>query len=348
MRAPIRNVSPAGLSSKLVLAVDEPRRSAAIGGAVWVVLVGMRLANLTAIGAAEHFLLLGILVMVPLALGLLQADETLARNRFFRLAVVAQPILAIPSVLSFFVPQGVAAALLAAPWSGFCATVAVIGLSEILMNRPKWLPGLVRRVAMLFIAVGGAWFFVSRAGLTPMNFPRPIVLLTGVHFHFTGFAAPILFVAVLERFDSALRGAARAALRGGTVCVVLATPLLAAGFVFSPALKLLAVSILVVSVFAFSGAALSIVHVVRPPAAQVALGISAMSPIAGMLLAAVYAIGEFRGESWITIEQMVLSHGVLNGIGFVGCGLVAVTIVDWREARRTAPQSAAMMTGDVK
>ena len=57
---------------------------------------------------------------------------------------------------------------------------------------------LALTAALLLLAVGGSWTWMSRAGWQPWNFSeqRPfsnqIVLLTGVHFHYAGFALPIL------------------------------------------------------------------------------------------------------------------------------------------------------------
>ena len=55
------------------------------------------------------------------------------------------------------------------------------------------------------------------------------------------------------------------------------------------------------------------------------LAISATSSIVTMLLAIGYAAGEQVGLQ-ITIPEMVLAHGVLNGFGFTLCGLLAWTM----------------------
>jgi hypothetical protein len=51
--------------------------------------------------------------------------------------------------------------------------------------------------------------------------------------------------------------------------------------------------------------------------------ISVSSLAAAMLLAAVYALGEFTANDWLSISTMVQTHGVLNAFGFVLCGLIA-------------------------
>ncbi|NJN44183.1 MAG: YndJ family transporter [Anaerolineae bacterium] len=36
------------------------------------------------------------------------------------------------------------------------------------------------------------WLLASRLGANPLGFTEPIILLTAIHFHFAGFAAPII------------------------------------------------------------------------------------------------------------------------------------------------------------
>jgi hypothetical protein len=43
---------------------------------------------------------------------------------------------------------------------------------------------------------------------------------------------------------------------------------------------------------------------------------------AGMVLAAVYALADFRGSDVLPIPQMARTHGVLNAVGFCMCALL--------------------------
>jgi hypothetical protein len=44
-----------------------------------------------------------------------------------------------------------------------------------------------------------------------------------------------------------------------------------------------------------------------------------------MALSAVYALGEFLRTGWLSIPEMARTHGLLNALGFVLCGLLAWT-----------------------
>src|ERR1700689_2369591 len=91
--------------------------------------------------------------------------------------------------------------------------------------------------SFLYLPVGCAWLVASRLGLSPMGFQEPIVLLTAVHFHFAGFAAPLLALAAgvaVKKQTLVLQRAFKVLAAG-----VLGGPgLLAAGFVIGPHFKL--------------------------------------------------------------------------------------------------------------
>jgi len=50
-----------------------------------------------------------------------------------------------------------------------------------------------------------------------------------------------------------------------------------------------------------------------------------------MLFTYAYAVGRFTGHHWVLIPQMVKTHGVVNALGFVLCGLLAWNM--WQNVR---------------
>ena len=73
----------------------------------------------------------------------------------------------------------------------------------------------------------------------------------------------------------------------------------------------------------------------RPPhtVVYVAIEISALSLVATMTLAVVYALGHYLGRSLVEIPTMVLSHGLLNAVGFTLCGLAGLTLASRSSSR---------------
>jgi len=258
------------------------------------------------IGLLEVLFLLAAWVVVPLGL------RRLPESRLLVLARRLQPVAAILVTVSFFLAKGVLAAALALPWLALNGLVALAGLLGLKASLRGGVPSLLMTAAMMFPVVGGIHLVSSRADHPLAGFPEPIVLLTAIHFHYTAFAAPIL---------ASLAGGRLGRIAG--LGLVGGTPLLAAGFLFSPSLKAAAVGLLVVSVVGVALAQVASLGGLRSPTARWLLGFSSLCVIAGMILAAVYEHGFYTGRSWISIPQMAWSHGLLNGLGFSLGGLLA-------------------------
>lgn len=265
-------------------------------------------------GAIEIALLLAPWVVVPLALRLVPQDRISAVVR--RLS----PFAAALATASFLLPAGGAAAALAGPW--FLVT-ALLGISGLLRLRgaPN-LPGLLFAAAHLFLPVGGAMLVQSRLGLALFGFTEPIILLTAVHFHYTGFAAPIL------AGRAAARGRAGALAKVAGLGIVGATPLIAAGFMLSKHLQAAAVLAMTLSVWALAALDVAVLPTLSRRPARDLLSVSALAAFAGMALAALYALSELTGAGWIDIPRMSWTHGPVNGLGFVLCGLLAWRLED--------------------
>src|SRR5207245_4647180 len=92
----------------------------------------------------------------------------------------------------FALPPGWWAAALALPWLGVTAAVAMAGLVRIRGRRFSDSAGPCGDAGLVYLVVGGGWTVLSRAGMRPLEFEDVIVLLTGIHFHYAGFALPVL------------------------------------------------------------------------------------------------------------------------------------------------------------
>ncbi len=296
-------------------------RAALWGALLWCAAVAAARAGWLRVGAIELFLLLAPLAIVPLGFELLRKRAYFA-DRFLTAASVLCPFASALVAASFFLQPGAGAAALAAPWLLICGLASLAGLRSALRGGLRSVELACFSVAQLYLSVGGMWLLVSRWGTLPMHFSEPIVLLTAVHFHYAGFALPILAGSVgsmLEAGPSARKHIFRWVAAG-----ILAGPaLIATGFVVSPLLKLAAVSILAMSCIALAGFQIVVLRGLRSRMARALLVVSAGSVVAGMALAGVYALGDYGARYWLLIPQMARSHGPINGIGFALAGLLA-------------------------
>jgi hypothetical protein len=269
---------------------------------------------------------LGPLVVVPLGLDLSFQFTGETQIGFpVRIARKLQLPAALCVVASFWLPQGVAAAILGLPWLVLGCFVGLAGLTALIRGEFRTQKTACRIVSFLYLPIGCAWLAASRLGLSPLSFQEPIVLLTAVHFHFAGFAAPLLALAV----GTAIEKKAVIPRRIFSVIAagILAGPgLLAAGFVIGPLVKLAMALLVACSEVGLSLFFLAQIRAMRPRLAQVLVTISALSVLFAMVLAGAWAIGEFPLQPFVHLDEMARFHGVANALGFILCGLVGWTL----------------------
>jgi hypothetical protein len=271
-------------------------------------------------------LLFAILVVTPLALALVTPPPGNRRRAWlYHTARYYQPIAAALTASAFVLPASTYAALLGSSWLLLTGLVALIGLTRLLTRGTLRAEELCINVGLLFLPIGGLWLVLSRLGAHPLGFGDTIVLLTAVHFHYAGFAIPIL-AGLAGRMLIHYRPAIQKLFRLTTIGIITGIPLVALGITFSRVLEVAAVFLLASSLLVL--ALLIIVAVVPRLDRRITrflLTLSALASVATMLLAGAYATGSFTGLV-ITIPQMVLAHGVVNAFGLVLCGLLAWTI----------------------
>jgi hypothetical protein len=268
---------------------------------------------------------LAVLVLVPEAIAL---GERLVGERPLHRALSGWPALAagIALVAACALPAAMWTGLLAAPW--LAIVVAWAAFAAIRLGRfPR--QSLIANsldVGMLLMLVGAAWVVIGRCGGS-FGFDPEIVRLTGIHFHFAGFLLPTLAAAAAWRrptFGTRLI----------LPTVMLGFGLVAIGITFSPLVELVGAATMVVGCVALAVLQVRESLATRRPEVFSLLAVSSAALISGMALAAVYALGEYLGRTWIDIPTMIATHGLANAIGFAGCGLAGWSkLLAYREQR---------------
>lgn len=295
--------------------------SAKLGAALWVAIAVLILWGRAPLGIIELLFLLAPLVVVPLGFEVMGRHAASTRSSALgRVVHLLQPLGATLAVISFWFRPGLVAGALSLGWLTVGLLTALMAILDAFRPGTLTLERLVFNVARIDLAIAGCWFVTSRLGFAPMGFREPIVLLTAVHFHYSGFATALIAGVTLKACD---QGHRRAAATWIVAAAVVVPFLLAAGFVFSPQLKLICALILAVTLLGFSVLQFSVAGDFRSARARAMLRISAGLLIPGMLLVTIYSIGEYTGHYWLLIPRMAHLHGPLNGPGFVLLSLVA-------------------------
>lgn len=282
--------------------------SAAIGGLAWCVICLAPVPPNLGIGTIEKLFLLAPLTIVPLGLGLVGVRRVLG---------VVQSLAAAAVVASFFFPQGLIAGVMVVPWLALLAFAALNGLFRQVRNG---VTGFCFAAALLCLTVGGVGLLQSRFGMMPLGFREPLVLLVAVHFHYAAFVSPVIAGLVIQRTKWLGWPTAIATSMG--------SPILAMGYILGvPVLRLLGAILLGFGLCTVALLTLTVLGTVRPRLAQLLLTVSAISVVAAMAYAGVYAMADFSGEVWIAIPHMARTHGVINALGFSLCGFWGWSLV---------------------
>jgi hypothetical protein len=153
------------------------------GAAVWAVLAVASFSARVHLGIIEVLFLLGPWVVVPLGADLLRGEGNSKSSPVRDWILIAAAAL---TTVSFFLDNRTAAAWFACAWLLVCAAFAGDGLRRFVMSGTKSFTQFCFAAGEGYLLVAGAWLVASRAGLRPLAFHEPIVLLTAVHFHFAG------------------------------------------------------------------------------------------------------------------------------------------------------------------
>lgn len=305
-----------------------PESSAALGFTVWTMLTALAFTGHTPRGWIESLFLLAALAIVPLGLGLVRPDTAGGLPAtLHRTAILLQPPAALLVIFAFTRPAGVGAGLLVIPWAALGLLAAACGLFRVFERSTEVVWRASAAASLLFLAFGTAWLLFSRLGIEPAGIEEPIVLLTAVHFHYAGMAAPVV-VGLAARQAGARSGRVHSLARTASISVIIGTPLLAAGWAFLAPLKLVGTLALVLGLALF--AVLVPLLRVPPRSARLLLMVSALSALLPMAMALVYALGEHLETTWLGIPQMAVYHGSLNALGFSLCGLAGWTVAQPR------------------
>jgi len=267
----------------------------------------------------HKIVLFGIFVVVPL--GLAVAGPRTGSLPLYKLVVFVQPFAAVVTAASFFVRMGFRAALLASAWLILTGLVALFGLTRLIARGVYPLHELSIDAGLLYLPVAAGWLVIYRFGVQPFDYGETIILLTVAHFHFAGFAAPIVAgangrVLATTKYPQPVFGIS-------IFAIVAAMPLVAAGITFTPLLGLMGTLLLSIGLVLLAVLTLGwVLPAVGPTGKRLLLVIAALSSCTAMVLASLYAYSLVAKILILDIPTMAMTHGLLNAFGFATLSLI--------------------------
>ncbi|KAB7708676.1 hypothetical protein F9802_00530 [Bacillus aerolatus] len=138
---------------------------------------------------AETLLLLSVLLFVPLTqqlTGRQKRDRT--KLPLIGFLSLFYPLAAFSAVFAVTVDT----ALLALIWFVYTLIVSLSGLLPLLEGGVRPISETAIDSGLIYLGLGGFWFFAYTADLSVMHFSKEMILLTAVHFHYSAFIIPVI------------------------------------------------------------------------------------------------------------------------------------------------------------
>lgn len=247
------------------------------------------------------------IVYVPIALKMVinKSDWFSKYYTFFSIpAYVAIAILQTTTTQTF-------SAILAFIYFAFTVCIALYGLTRFLKRGFTNCEEFAIDLGMMYIALGGGWYFAYIAGIDT-GFTPLITWLTGIHFHYSAFLLPI-FIGLLGRLFKPRTYPFYNSL------LLVAPMVVAIGITFSRWIELFSVLLYIVGLAGMIG----IVWRVRfPSRMQKWLLVTSFTSLGvTIIFSLLYVLGNGFGLTSITIDFMLRFHGVLNCIVFALLGI---------------------------
>ncbi|XXM72529.1 YndJ family protein [Lysinibacillus sphaericus] len=284
-------------------------------------LAGIILFTVSCFLAADkpHLLMLTAAQLILVPIMLLQILE------FSRMHRVVTWIGMLSVFLLQFVSFSEGKLLLSLFYVSFTLLVAVDGLKRFFRRGFTNWAEISIDAGLMYLFVGGLWFFAYINGVET-GFSPLITWLTAIHFHYSAFLLPVslglfgrVHVSTLYRW---------------IVPVILAGPMLVAiGITFWPILEVLSVLLYILAIYSLIGLSFRTRFSSRPQTFLIRISYSALGVT--ILFSLLYALNSAFGYWYVSIEFMLLFHGLVNCIFF---GLAGV--IGWAASPPASKQEA--------
>lgn len=300
--------------------------SALVGSVVWMAVFGLTVLVDLPLSAVGQFVTLAMLVLTPLALGIVATRRRSGGDTLpYWVAVVGQPPAALVALLAFVVqPGSPTRELLVLPWVGVALAAAGFGLWRLGSRGPFPLPELAIDAGLLALPVGALALLLG--GGPPADAPPSALDLAVVHAHYAGLALPLLAGRagriVTDDRGNYPRTAGGAAGAATTLVLVATLPLLGIGAADDGLLGLAAVLLLALAAVALGLMLLTAVVPVVPPRPAALLAITALALGVTMAFAPVAAATDL-----LDAGAMVAWHGTIGAVAAAVAGLAAFRLL---------------------
>lgn len=255
----------------------------------------------------EAFVLFSILCLIPLSFDFVgKVGRSGKKFWLAKMVELTYPFAAASAMFAFLLDNVCFAAI----WFLYTGLVALLGLRRLLERGLKPIGETSIDFGLLYLCLGGFWFFAYVAEWVIMGFSDLIVLLTAIHFHYSAYFLPI-FVGLLNRreIDWPM-----------TIIIMISPITVAIGITYSTTFELVAVILYFLALLRY--VFLVWTTSFEKKSAKRFLVVSATVLLMTITFSLLYAIGTFLGRVILSIEEMIWIHGAVNAVAVILLGLI--------------------------
>jgi hypothetical protein len=275
---------------------------------------------------------LGMLVIVPLGLTLMDVPARTAIGPAGRPAPRWWFAFAVPGAVSLWLPRGALSITLASIY--LAGTLALVVLAAVDLVRRKRLRAreIALYTALVTPSIAALSLVAERSSYELFGFKLTVLSLTVAHFHFAGFAAALIAFLVAgtstatstdpRTSTGALADSSSGAASAAAISVPLGTGIVLLGFFLGDSVELAGAAVLTAGMWLVGWNLWRRSRDTDRTTATL-LVVSASVLVVTMLLALSWALGHVVATPYLPLEWMVATHGLANAVGFGLCGLLA-------------------------
>ena len=268
------------------------------------------------------------LVFVPLTLDLFIKNDDGWLAKYL-------PYFSVPAFLAILILQLTDVTrwdpLLAGIYFAFTVMISVYGLKRFFQRGFIHMEEFLIDIGFIYLVIGGAWFVAFETGINT-GFSPMLTWLTAIHFHYSAFLLPV-FLGLFGRLYKTT------SYRWIAVIIILSPIIVALGITFSVTLEFISVLIYIVGIYGLIALTFkaTLQHIIQRWLIRLsfaALGIS-------ILFSLLYAFGNLSGLFTVTIDFMLIFHGITNTVLFAIVGIIGwrIELPDSRVRTLTFPVS---------
>jgi YndJ-like protein len=254
-----------------------------------------------------YLLTVAQIIYVPLILDIITRDEVGNYERFLPYATL------FASFAVFFMQlfyQPILHMICAGIYLIFTILVAIYGVKRFLDRGFIYFEEFMIDIGLIYLAIGGLWFFAYEVNIDT-GFSPILTWLTSIHFHYSAFLFPI-FLGLLGRLI-------KNKLYQWAGAIILVSPIVVAlGITFSVLLEVISVLLYIIGIYACILLSSKVPFKSRIQKLLVRLSFGSIGIT--ILFSLAYAFGNFTGYYTVTINFMLVFHGLINAglFGLVG------------------------------